>query len=120
MNTSVRVLHNPRCSKSRKTMEILGDQGVDVEIIDYLKQPPSIEELSDILNLLNMQPRELMRKHEQPYKDLNLENESLSRDALLKAMVETPILIERPIVINGNRAQIGRPPEKILDLLTDT
>ena len=117
MNDTVRIFHNPRCSKSRLTRDILEDHSIDAEVVEYLKTPPTAAELDQILNLLSLEPRELMRKHESPYKDNNLDDPSLSRDDLIQAMVDNPILIERPIVIKGNRAAIGRPPEKVLDIL---
>jgi len=98
-------------------MDILDDQGVNTSIIEYLKTPPDITELTGILQLLGMEPRELMRKQEAPYKDNNLDNPELSREQLIQALVDNPILIERPIVIKGNKAIIGRPPEKVLEIL---
>ncbi len=113
----IQIYHNPKCSKSRATMSIIDEHGVTTEVIEYLVTPPTTGELKRILDLLNLEPRELMRKHEAPYKDNNLGDETLSDEQLIQAMVDNPILIERPIVIKGNRAVIGRPPEKILDLL---
>jgi len=98
-------------------MDILDDQGVSTSVIEYLKTPPDITELTEILQLLSMEPRDLMRKQEAPYKDNNLDNPELSREQLIQAMVDHPILIERPIVIKGNKAIIGRPPEKVLEIL---
>ena len=109
--------HNPRCGKSRLTLQLLLDQSIDVEVIEYLKTPPTAEVLENLLLMLDMQPRELMRKNEAPYKDLNLGNIELDRHALIKAMIIHPILIERPIVIVGDKAAIGRPPEAVLTLL---
>jgi arsenate reductase (glutaredoxin) len=117
MNDTVRILYNPGCSKCRLTMGILDDKGISTSVIEYLKTPPDIAELTEILQLLGMEPRDLMRKHETPYKDNNLNNPELSREQLLQAMVDNPILIERPIVISGNKAIIGRPPEKVLEIL---
>jgi len=117
VSKNVRVFHNPKCSKCRLTMGILNDKGVDTTIVEYLKTPPNTAELSEILDLLGMEPRDLMRKHEAPYKDNNLDNADLSREQLIQAMIDNPILIERPIVINGDKATIGRPPEKVLDIL---
>ena len=117
MSDKVQILHNPRCSKSRQTREILENQGVDTAILEYLKTPPTTEQLSEILDMLGLQPRELMRKHEKPYKDNNLDDDSLTREQLIQAMVDNPILIERPIVISGNKAAIGRPPESVLEIL---
>ena len=109
--------HNPRCGKSRLTLQLLQDHGIDVEVIEYLKTPPTAEVLDKLLLMLDMQPRELMRKNEQPYKDLSLSNIELDRNALIKAMIDHPILIERPIIVVGDKAAIGRPPETVLTLL---
>jgi arsenate reductase len=98
-------------------MGILDDKGVDTTVIEYLKTPPNTAELSEILDLLGLEPRDLMRRHEAPYKDNNLGDPDLSREQLIQAMIDNPILIERPIVINGDKATIGRPPEKVLDIL---
>jgi len=114
---TVTIYHNPRCSKSRATLALLEEKGVTPKIVTYLDTPPSAAELDAILKALGKDPRELMRKGEEPYKGLNLADEGLSRDALIKAMVENPILIERPIVVNGNKAAVGRPPESVLEIL---
>lgn len=114
---SVKIYHNPRCSKSRQTLELLQAQGIEPEIIEYLKTPPSTAELNDILEKLDMEPRELMRKKEAEYKAAGLDDESLSRQALINGMVNNPILIERPIVIANGKAAIGRPPEDVLAIL---
>jgi arsenate reductase (glutaredoxin) len=114
---SVKIYHNPRCTKSRQTLQLLKDHGVEPEIIEYLKTPPSVQELSDILDKLGMQPRDLIRKQEVEYKSNGLDNKELDNDSILRAMVENPILIERPIVVTDNKAAIGRPPENVLDLL---
>ncbi len=117
MSDEVRIFHNPKCSKCRLTMEILNDKGLTPSVIEYLKTPPNSEELTEILALLGIEPRELMRKHEAPYKENNLNNPELTREQLIQAMIDNPILIERPIVINGKKATIGRPPEKVFDIL---
>jgi arsenate reductase (glutaredoxin) len=114
---SVKIYHNPRCGKSRQTLQLLKEQGIDAEIIEYLKTPPSAEELNDILQKLGMEPRELMRKKEAEYKANGLDNEKLDRQALINGMVSHPILIERPIVVANNKAAIGRPPEAVLAIL---
>ena len=114
---SVKIYHNPRCSKSRQTLAILEEQGIEPEVIKYLETPPTEAELSDILTMLGREPRELMRKGEDPYKENNLADDGLSRDALIAAMVANPILIERPIVVTGGKAAVGRPPESVLDIL---
>lgn len=113
----VTIYHNPRCGKSRQTLELLRQKGVEASIVEYLKDPPSAAELNRILKLLALEPRELMRKKEPEYKEAGLDNPRLSRNALIQAMVAHPILIERPIVISGEKAAIGRPPEKVLDIL---
>ena len=117
MSDKVQIFHNPNCSKCRQTMAILNDKGVDVSVVEYLKTPPSSTELAEVLDLLAIEPRELMRKHEAPYKENNLDNPDLTRAQLIQAMLDHPILIQRPIVINGNKATIGRPPERVLDII---
>ncbi len=114
---SVTIYHNPRCSKSRKTLALLEERGISPTIVEYLSTPPSTGELALILGKLQMEPRDVMRKGEEPYTDNNLADASVSRDALIQAMVDNPILIERPIVVNGDKAAIGRPPENVLDIL---
>jgi arsenate reductase len=113
----VKIFHNPRCSKSRQTLQLLQEQGVEPEIIEYLKTPPSAEELDDILQKLAIEPRELMRKKEAEYKATGMNDETLDREALIKGMVATPKLIERPIVLANDKAAIGRPPENVLTIL---
>lgn len=117
MSKNVRIFYNPKCSKCRLTMDILNENDVETAVIEYLKTPPAFDELSEVLDLLGMAPRDLMRKHEAPYKDNDLDNPDLSREQLIQAMIDNPILIERPIIISGNKATIGRPPEKVLDIL---
>ncbi|VAW77375.1 Uncharacterized protein YfgD, not an arsenate reductase [hydrothermal vent metagenome] len=107
------ILHNPACSKSRQTLEILSTEGKETEIINYLKTPPSFEQLKNILTMLNLTPSELMRKGESKYKELDLKNTTCSDDELINIMLENPILIERPIVIAAGKAIIGRPPETV-------
>jgi arsenate reductase len=114
---SVKIYHNPRCGKSRLTLQLLKDHGIEPEIIEYLKTPPSAEELDDILRKLGMEPRELMRKKEAEYKTNSLDAASLDRQALIQGMVNNPILIERPIVIANGKAAIGRPPEAVIAIL---
>jgi arsenate reductase len=113
----VTIYHNPRCSKSRQTLELLRGRGVEPTIVEYLKDPPSAKRLGELLDLLGLEPRALMRKGEAPYKDLNLADPGLGRAALIKAMAESPILIERPIVVKGAKAALGRPPEAVLKIL---
>lgn len=114
---STKIYHNPRCSKSRQTLELLREQSVEPEIIEYLKTPPSAAELTRILDMLGLEPRQLMRRQEAEYQDNGLDDPSLNRDQLIAAMVAHPKLIERPIVIKGGKAAIGRPPESVLDIL---
>ncbi len=114
---SVKIYHNPRCGKSRQTLQLLKAQGIDPDIIDYLKTPPNARELDHILQILGMEPRELMRKKETAYKENSLDDPSLDRRALINGMVANPILIERPIVIANDKAAIGRPPEAVLAIL---
>ena len=113
----ITIYHNPRCSKSRQTLQLLRDRGVEPHVVEYLKNPPSAAQLKRLLSLLQMGPRELMRTKEAEYKALNLADPKLSKDSLIKAMAEHPVLIERPIVVAGDRAVIGRPPEKALDII---
>ncbi len=114
---TVSIYHNSRCSKSRTTLELIQQQGIEPEIIEYLKTPPDRETLEGLIALLGISPRDLMRKGEDVYKENNLGDPGLSDDQLIEAMLENPILIERPIVVNGKKAVIGRPPENVLDIL---
>jgi arsenate reductase (glutaredoxin) len=114
---SVTIYHNPKCSKSRQTLELLGAKGITPTIIEYIKIPPTLEKLKETLSQLRIAPRDLMRKKEDAYKELDLENPSLSKKELIDFMVEHPILIERPIVIENGKAAIGRPPKQVLDIL---
>lgn len=114
---SVTIYHNPRCSKSRQTLQLLKEGGVEPEIVEYLTTPPDAPTLDRLLTKLGLEPRALMRRKEAPYRALNLADPSLSRAALIRAMVENPILIERPIVVKDGRAALGRPPEAVLDIL---
>ncbi len=114
---SVTIYHNPKCSKSRQTLELLGKQGINPTIIEYLKTPPTLETLKEILAKLELAPRDLMRKKETVYSECRLDDPSLSNDSLIDFMVKNPILIERPIVLANDRAAIGRPPEKVLEIL---
>jgi len=114
---SVTIYHNPRCSKSRKTLELLRERGIEPAVVEYLQQPPSADELDRILTLLGKQPRELLRTKEAAYAGAGLDDASLDRQALIRSMVENPSVIERPIVVSGDRAAVGRPPESVLDIL---
>jgi len=114
---AVTIYHNPRCSTSRKVLGMLQDKGIEPTIIEYLKTPPDAKTLGTILDKLGLEPRQLMRKKEAQYKELGLDDPKLTRAQLIKAMVDTPILIERPIVLSGARVALGRPPEKALAIL---
>ena len=113
----VTIYHNPRCSKSRATLQVLQDNRVEPTIIEYLKTPPAPSEIDNILNLLGLAPRDLMRKNEAEYKAASMDDDSLDREALIRGMNENPKLIERPIVLANGKAAIGRPPESVLDIL---
>jgi arsenate reductase (glutaredoxin) len=114
---TVTIYHNPLCSKSRQTLALLAEHGIEPEIIAYLDSPPSADDLGRILNLLGLEPRDLMRKKEDAYKAAGLDDSSLTRDALITAMVVNPVIIERPIVLANGKAAVGRPPETVLDIL---
>jgi len=114
---SVSIYHNPRCSKSRETLALLEAQGISPDVFEYLKTPPTLEQLTAVLNLLGLSARELMRRKEPIYKELNLADESLTQAQLLQAMIDHPKLIERPIVLANGKAAIGRPPESVLEIL---
>ncbi len=109
------IYHNPRCSKSRETLKLLRDQGIEPQVIEYLNQPLSIKELKSVLLKLNMATDELVRKKEADFKALGLKE--ASEQKLLESMISHPKLIERPIVIRGNKAVLGRPPENIFSLI---
>ncbi len=115
---SIQIYHNPRCSKSRQTLQLLRDQGIEPEIIEYLKAPPTAAELKTVLQKLGMRPRELLRKQEKEYKLGGMADDTLSDDELIELMVKYPKVIERPIVIKGQHAALGRPPEHVLDILS--
>ena len=116
--SKVKIYHNPRCSKSRQTLELLQDQGLEVEVIEYLKTPPSAEELGVLYKNLEKEPLEVMRSKEEKFKELGLSrSDKRSRQEWLKIMSENPVLIERPIVVNGSKVALGRPPESVLEIL---
>ncbi|MBI2235860.1 MAG: arsenate reductase (glutaredoxin) [Magnetospirillum sp.] len=115
MADDVTIYHNPRCSKSRETLALIEDKGIRPRVVEYLKQPPSAAELGRILALLGKRPRDILRRKEAA--EAGIEAESLSDSALLAAMVAHPAVIERPIVVTGGRAALGRPPESVLDIL---
>lgn len=115
--TNVSIIHNPRCSKSRQTLALLEEQGCDITIIEYLKTPLSATEISSIQAKLGVTPREMMRVKEEEYKQQNLADIDVTDGQLIQAMVDTPKLIERPIVLANSKAAIGRPPENVLTIL---
>ena len=115
--SAVTIYHNPRCSKSRATLDLIHDHGAEPQVIEYLQNPPSAAELERLLTLLDLEPRDLMRRKEDLYKELGLDDPKLDRKTLIAAMVAHPRLIERPIVVTGNGAALGRPPENVLPLL---
>lgn len=114
---AITIYHNPHCSKSRATLQLLRDNGVEPEICEYLKHPPAIPVLKDILVRLEMRAIDLIRKQEPVFANKHVDPDKLSEQELLQFMVDNPIVIERPIVVRGQKAVIGRPPEKILELL---
>ena len=113
----IQLFHNPRCSKSREALALLRERGVEPVVVEYLKQPPTAAKIDALLQQLGLEPRQLMRKGEAVYKELGLDAPALTRSALIEAMAQNPILIERPIATDGKRAVLGRPPEKVLELL---
>ena len=113
----MKIYHNPRCSKSRQTLALIQEAGIEPEIIEYLKTPPSEAELDRILILLGIEPSGLTRKKEAAYKELDLANTQLTRPELIKVLIDNPTLIERPIVVTDDKAIIGRPPENVTQLL---
>ncbi|MCS2170731.1 arsenate reductase (glutaredoxin) [Scandinavium sp. TWS1a] len=118
MTQAVQIYHNPRCSKSRETLALLKDNGVDPEVVLYLDTPPDAATLKNLLKMLSMtSARELMRQKEDLYKELNLADSALSENALIEAMIAHPKLIERPIVVKNGQARIGRPPEQVLEII---
>jgi len=115
--TSTKLYHNTRCSKSRGALELLNERGIDPEIVYYLETPPSPAELRELLRMLGTGARGLLRTGEPEYAELGLNDSSLDDEALVAAMAAHPKLIERPVFVHGGRAVIGRPPERVLDLL---
>ena len=112
----MKIYHNPRCSKSRQTLQLIKDAGADVEIIEYLNAIPTAEDLKTILMKLNLKPTDIIRKGEAVYKE-KFKNSNFNDDEWIKILIEYPKLIERPIVVKGNKAILGRPPENVLDLI---
>ena len=114
---TVTIYHNPRCSKSRATLEFLEEKGIKAKVIKYMDSPPDAAELKELLAQLGMSPRDIMRKHEQVFKEAGLDDPTFTDDELIEAMTQCPSLIERPIVINNGKAVLARPPEAVLDIL---
>ena len=112
----ISIYHNNRCSKSRDSLALLTQQNIEIKVIDYLNNPPTEKQIKTLLKKLKMKPLELLRKSENLYKD-NYKEINLSDDEWIELMAKNPILIERPIIVNGNKAVIGRPPEKVLEIL---
>ena len=112
-----KIFHNPRCSKSRQALQLLKDNNCKIEIISYLEIDLKVSLIKDILKKLTLKPRDILRKGEQEYKDNNLKKDNLSEEDLINYMIKYPKLIERPIVVKGIKAVIGRPPEKVLELI---
>ena len=111
------IYHNPRCSKSRETLQILRDNNVTPEIIEYLEEPPTTAELAAIIARLGVSARDLIRTTEAAYKEAGLDNENLTEDEIIEAIRQYPALLQRPIVVAGDRAVIGRPPARVLDII---
>jgi len=115
--TKITILHNPRCSKSRETLALVQGKSDDINVVEYLKNAPSVDEIANILTLLGLTARQLMRTKETEYKELGLQDEKLTEAQLIQAMVNTPKLIERPIVLANGKAAIGRPPASVLAII---
>jgi arsenate reductase len=115
--SAYKIFHNPRCSKSRQALRILQDSNCDIEIINYLETNLNASLIKDVLHKLSLKPRDILRTSEQDYKDNNLKEDNFSDDDLIDYMIKHPKLIERPIVIKGHKAVLGRPPENVLELL---
>ena len=114
---NVTIYHNPRCSKSRMTLELLRSRSIEPAVVEYLKTPLTESELITLLEILKLSPRELLRKGETAYKEAGLDQEGVSDQKIIQAMVQYPVLMERPIVVANGKAAIGRPPENILNIL---
>ncbi len=116
MAKTVTLYHNPRCSKSRQTLALLREHGVEPAIVQYLKDPPSARAVSALIGKLGIEPHDLLRRREPPYRELGLSPDS-SKTAIANAIAQHPILMERPVVVRGAKARIGRPPEAVLEIL---
>ncbi|MBD3648182.1 MAG: arsenate reductase (glutaredoxin) [Pseudomonadales bacterium] len=115
--SEVTIYHNPRCSKSRQTLDLLKERNIEPSIVLYLETPPDKATLSAIISMLGIEPRDLLRTSEAEYKEMNLKDKSLGDDDLIEAMVQAPKLIQRPIVLANGKAAIGRPPESVLEII---
>jgi len=114
---SITIYHNPRCSKSRQTLSILEDKGMDIEIIEYLQTPPDAATLQALIKKLGITPKDLLRKGEEEFKQAGLDKKNVTDEEIIQAMLKYPKLIERPIVVNNDKAALGRPPENVLAIL---
>ena len=115
--TDVTIYHNPDCSKSRETLGLLRERGIEPTVVEYMKSPPDEETLERLLRLLELEPADLLRSKEEEYADLGLDGMLGDREALIAAMAAHPVLIERPIVVAGDRARLGRPPQQVLEII---
>ena len=113
----MKIYHNPRCSKSRQSLALIQEAGIDVEVIEYLKTPPTVAELTAVISLLGVPAESIVRKKEALFQELGLSQQTLSEQQWIETLCEHPKLIERPIVVSGKQAVIGRPPERIEPLL---
>jgi len=111
------MYHNPSCSKSRETLQILEDNNLSPDIIEYLDEPPTQQELKKIIGMLNISARDLLRTTEPVYQDAQLDADSLTEDEIIETICEFPALLQRPIVVSDNKAVIGRPPIKVLEII---
>ena len=114
---AVTIYHNPRCSKSRQALQLLRDRGIEPEIVEYLKTPPTADDIEAVLSKLGLEPRAVMRTKEAAYREAGMADTGLSRRTLIDLMAANPIVIERPIVVSGARAALGRPPENVLSIV---
>jgi arsenate reductase len=116
MSHQIKIFHNPMCSKSRQALQLLRENGIDPVVIEYLNGPPTTSEISVLIDQLGIEAHDLLRSKEDEYKEANLSRDS-SRDEIIEAIAANPILLERPVVVNGDKAAIGRPPENVLEIL---
>ena len=116
-NVRLVIYHNPGCSKSRETLQILENHDLSPTIVEYLDNPPTRQELKQIIEMLGISARDLLRTTEQIYEDAKLDSWALSEDEIITAICQHPALLQRPIVVSGNRAVIGRPPTRVLDII---